>query len=150
MERVELELLRNEPPYTFVSLGIRDRLNDTYLPSKDFPIGTKYRLLEGEFPPQQDQYDYDHLFYGPNGEIEAKVKYFAYACRTGLGAPVQSGVPCRITIQRANTPQTGEKQMGGKQMRGKHMGGKQMRGKQTRGRKTKRQRRNRSKRRRKS
>jgi hypothetical protein len=140
MVLVELELLRNEPPYTFVSLGIRDRLNDTYLPSEDFPIGTKYQLVEGEFPPRSDQYDYNHIFNGPNGEIAAKVKYFAYACRTGLGASVESGMPCRITIQRPNTPQ-----MGGKQMRGK-----QMRGKQTRGRKTKRRRRNRSKRRRKS
>ncbi len=148
MERVELELLRNEPPYTFESLGIRG-MNDTYLPSEDFPIGTKYQLVEGEFPPQSDQYDYNHIFNGPNGKIAAKVKYFAYACRTGLGASVQSGMPCRITIQRANTPQMGGKQMGGKQTRGKQMGGKQMGGKQTRWRKTKRRRRNKSKRRRK-
>ncbi len=55
---VRVELLSNEIPYTFVSLGIRDRLNDIYLPSEDFPIGTTYKLIEGEFPFRTVQYNY--------------------------------------------------------------------------------------------
>lgn len=127
MVRVELKLLPNEPPYTFVSLGIHDRLNDIYLPSEDFPIGTTYKLIEGEFPFRSVQYNYNHIFKGPNGKIAAKVITFDYACRTGVGASVSGErMSCTISIQRPNTPQTG-----GKQMRGKQMGGRKTRGGRT-------------------
>jgi hypothetical protein len=138
VEDAQLKLVQDKPTYIFESLGKRD-VNNTYLPSTKFPIGTQYELVKGEFPPPQSGQSYIYTFIGPYGTtISARLISFTNECLTGLGSSVESEMPCIITIQRKflreNTQKIGEKQMGGKQ---------------TRWRKTKRRRRNKSKRRRK-
>jgi hypothetical protein len=50
VEDAQLKLVQDKPTYIFESLGKRD-VNNTYLPSTKFPIGTQYELVKGEFPP---------------------------------------------------------------------------------------------------
>ena len=80
----DLQLDPTLEPYTFKSLGNRDR--NGYLSSKDFPKGSIYKLKAGKFPltDYMDMFQNSkkyHIFEGPNGPIKVIITGFNISCQ---------------------------------------------------------------------